>query len=148
MSEYPRQEFGHLPACCREFIEVDAAGANLWNHLPAVAGADYYEAFWQGNKDPSDSEITETLNEALLLLQYFNPDWNDIDWQPALDKVMSGEAAMTAFLAIGPRGTSRASAKNRTVRLRSRYKVPARPILSFTRSIVFRFQSRILRATL
>ncbi len=65
--------------------------------LPAVAGADYYEAFWQGNKDPSDSEITETLNEALLLLQYFNPDWNDIDWQPALDKVMSGEAAMTAF---------------------------------------------------
>ena len=75
--------------------------------LPAIAGADYYEGFWRGEKDPSDSQIAQTIDEALLLRcgpnraspcdGYFNMNADAIDWQPALDMVQMGTAAMSAI---------------------------------------------------
>ena len=75
--------------------------------LPGIAGADYYEEFWAGNKATSDREIAQTLQEALLLKcgppnqgslcpgGYFNDTASSIDWDKALDLLQSGEAAMS-----------------------------------------------------
>lgn len=65
--------------------------------LPGIAGAAYYESFWRGKAKTSDDVIKQTIDEALLLRSYFNDKADEIDWQPALDKVQSGEAAMGAM---------------------------------------------------
>jgi glucose/mannose transport system substrate-binding protein len=69
------------------------------NVLPAVAGGEYYEAFWRGEKNPDDQQITDTLDTVLRLWPYFNEDANDVDWGEALDKMMTGDkpAAMAVM---------------------------------------------------
>ena len=65
--------------------------------LPAIAGADYYEEFWRGHRNATDPQIKETLDEVLLLSQYFNDGWYDIDWPAALALVKNKQAAMAAI---------------------------------------------------
>jgi glucose/mannose transport system substrate-binding protein len=72
--------------------------------LPAIAGPEYYEAFWAGSRDPSDPEILDTLQEILFLRcgsdpksvcdGYFNSDVDTIDWADAVAMIGDGRAAM------------------------------------------------------
>jgi glucose/mannose transport system substrate-binding protein len=69
------------------------------NVLPAVAGGEYYQSFWRGEKDPDDQQIVDTLDTVLRLWPYFNEDANDVDWAEALDTMMTGDkpAAMAVM---------------------------------------------------
>ncbi len=72
--------------------------------LPALAGPDYYEAFWAGRADPTDPEITDALEELLFLrcgprpelgcAGFFNDDTDSIDWAPGVGLLADGRAAM------------------------------------------------------
>ena len=76
--------------------------------LPGIAGAAYYEAFWQGLKSPGDSVIDQTIQEALWLRcgpakasscndGFFNGDADTMEWTDALDLVQSNQVAMVAM---------------------------------------------------
>ncbi len=81
----------------------------VFEHIfPGIAGAKAYEDFWHGKSTANSSALLAALDEALILRcgpdkvapctdGYVNADSDKIDWQPALDLVMSGDAAMSAM---------------------------------------------------
>jgi glucose/mannose transport system substrate-binding protein len=66
--------------------------------LPALAGADFYESFFQGSP-PSEWETQ--IRKALSCVQYlsrsFNTDYADRNWAEAADMVQSGDATFTVM---------------------------------------------------
>ncbi len=74
--------------------------------MPAIAGPEYFESFWLGNESASDAELQDTLDETLYLYcggtdtsdcantTYFNQDIDDVTWDVAVQKLVSGDAMM------------------------------------------------------
>lgn len=74
--------------------------------LPAMTGADYYDAFWMGDRSAEDAEFRAVLDQVLNLYcggepepncenhSYFNSDINDITWDQGVRKIVDKEAMM------------------------------------------------------
>jgi hypothetical protein len=54
-------------------------------------GPQYHTDFWTGNASPDDQEISDTLDMALTLWQYFNTDADLLTWDGGVtDLVVEG----------------------------------------------------------
>jgi glucose/mannose transport system substrate-binding protein len=74
--------------------------------FPAVAGADYYESFWLGEKSATDPELTQALDLALELFcggtdttdceatSFFNRDFGEVDWDVGVGALIEKSAMM------------------------------------------------------
>jgi glucose/mannose transport system substrate-binding protein len=74
--------------------------------LPAIAGPDYYEDYFEGREEALSNEIRETLSVALQLYcgggasdnclenTWFNSDVNDVTWDEGVKKLSEGKALM------------------------------------------------------
>ncbi|WP_344101953.1 ABC transporter substrate-binding protein [Myceligenerans crystallogenes] len=65
--------------------------------LLADLGPAAYNGLWSGETDWSGPEVTTALEHYRTLLSYSNPDRDDIDWQPATEKVIAGESAFNVM---------------------------------------------------
>ena len=74
--------------------------------FPAVAGAEYYESFWLGEKSADDPRVAEALDIALQLFcggtdttdcersTYFNQDSGEVDWDTGVATLIDKSAMM------------------------------------------------------
>jgi glucose/mannose transport system substrate-binding protein len=65
--------------------------------LVAQHGADFYSDYFSGELAADDPRMLHTLRTALRLLEYANPDRNELYWQQAAEMVFDGKAAMTVI---------------------------------------------------
>lgn len=65
----------------------------LENVLLAELGADGYNGLWDGTTDWGGDDINAALTKFGQIVEWSNPDRDGLDWEPALQKVMAGEAA-------------------------------------------------------
>ncbi|HTV20108.1 MAG TPA: ABC transporter substrate-binding protein [Polyangiaceae bacterium] len=65
--------------------------------LIAQHGPEFYESYFGGRLEPDDAHIEQTLTSALRLLEYANPDRDDLHWEQAAQMVFDGRAAMTVM---------------------------------------------------
>jgi glucose/mannose transport system substrate-binding protein len=63
--------------------------------LVAREGADFYRSYFSGAERPDDPRMVKTLEEALELLRYANPDWQELSFLEASDLVVQGKAAIS-----------------------------------------------------
>jgi glucose/mannose transport system substrate-binding protein len=63
--------------------------------LVAREGATFYNDYLRGKLTPEDPRLEKTLEKALELSKYFNPDHAQLNWLQALELVVRGQAAMT-----------------------------------------------------
>lgn len=63
--------------------------------LVAQHGAKFYEDYFRGKLSPTDPRILQTLATGLRLLEYANPNRDELYWQQAAEMVFNGQAAMT-----------------------------------------------------
>lgn len=57
-------------------------------------GLDFYRDFFRGALQPDDPRIRATLEEALKLLEYANPNHPRLTWMQAADYIINGQAAL------------------------------------------------------
>jgi glucose/mannose transport system substrate-binding protein len=65
------------------------------NVMVAVAGGDYYRDFFQGKRSADDPELCATLGHVARILDYSNKDAASLGWDGAVERVLTGRAAMT-----------------------------------------------------
>ncbi len=65
--------------------------------LVSREGPHFYESYFRGGMRPDDPKLVATLQQALELLKYANPDHARLSWLQALDLVARGHAAMTVM---------------------------------------------------
>jgi len=63
--------------------------------LVAEAGTEYYREFFSGRRSPDDPELRSALAHVGRLLDVANDDAAELEWDGAVDRMRSGEAAMT-----------------------------------------------------
>ena len=63
----------------------------------AREGSDVYRDYFKGNLTADDPRIVRTLEAALRLFAYANPDHRNLSWQQAVELVVDGKAAMTVM---------------------------------------------------
>jgi len=86
----------------------------LWENLfPAMVGADYYRAFWEGAASPTDQEVTDTLNMMLELYKYIDPENTEIDFPDSLKRLFN-EDNQAAMVQMGDWGTGMYLAEGHT----------------------------------
>jgi len=61
--------------------------------LIAELGPDAYNGLWDGTTDPEGADVTKALTTFEKLMTYTNADRDSIDWEPATQMVLDGEAA-------------------------------------------------------
>jgi glucose/mannose transport system substrate-binding protein len=70
-------------------------GTTIWENLiPAIAGADYYNQYLTGKKDPADPVMRAALEEVGRLFDHIDIDARTMGWTDAVARVASGAAAM------------------------------------------------------
>ncbi len=65
------------------------------NVMVAVAGGDYYRDFFSGKRSADDPELYATLSHVSRILDYSNADAPSLAWDGAVERVVTGRAAMT-----------------------------------------------------
>lgn len=65
--------------------------------LVSREGPDVYRDYFRGRLKPDDPRIVANLRAALELARYINPDHDRLSWLQAMDRVIAGQAAMTAM---------------------------------------------------
>jgi glucose/mannose transport system substrate-binding protein len=65
--------------------------------LVSREGPDVYRDYFRGRLRPDDPRMLANLRAALELSRYFNPDHDRLSWLQAMDRVIAGQAAMTAM---------------------------------------------------
>ncbi len=65
----------------------------LENVLLAELGADGYNGLWDGSTDWGGSDVNSALTKFGKIVEWSNTDRDGLDWEPALQKVMAGDAA-------------------------------------------------------
>ncbi len=63
--------------------------------LIAREGADFYRSYFGGAERADDPRVVKTLEEGLELLGYANPDWQDLSYLEASDRLVQGKAAIS-----------------------------------------------------
>jgi glucose/mannose transport system substrate-binding protein len=64
------------------------------NLMISIAGPRYYKEFFSGQRSPSDPELRETLETLKRVLALANDDVQALTWDQAVDRMMTGSAAM------------------------------------------------------
>jgi glucose/mannose transport system substrate-binding protein len=88
-----------LPTGVTPFEISDSSGWTMASHvfesvLVAQAGADFYQAYLTGQKQPDDPAITSALTTTGQMLDMANTDAPTTGWSAAVQAVCSGKAAM------------------------------------------------------
>ena len=65
----------------------------LENILLAELGADAYNGLWDGSTDWAGSEVNAALTKFGKIVEWSNTDRDGLDWEPAIQQVMQGNAA-------------------------------------------------------
>ena len=65
----------------------------LENILLSELGADAYNGLWDGSTDWGGADVNAALTKFGQIVEWSNTDRDGLDWEPALQKVMAGEAA-------------------------------------------------------
>jgi glucose/mannose transport system substrate-binding protein len=65
--------------------------------LVSREGPDVYRDYFRGRLKPDDPRIVANLRAALELARYINPDHGRLSWLQAIERVIAGQAAMTAM---------------------------------------------------
>ncbi len=68
--------------------------------LPSIAGPDFYEQFWSGKGNPNDLVLAQTIEQALRLADYFNSDFDTIDWPESLGRMMATDGTNPPVLMV------------------------------------------------
>lgn len=107
----PPTTFEELLATCETLragpgIPCLAAGAAdswalellLWeNVMVATAGAEYYEEFFTGRRNPREAQVEQTVDNLLALWEYAHPAALNTTWVDAVLQVGNGEAAFNVM---------------------------------------------------
>ena len=72
--------------------------------MPALAGVEYHVAFWHGEQDPGDREISEALNLMVELAPYLNSDFAEIDWAEGVGRVLDDSLPPARRCVMTPMG--------------------------------------------
>lgn len=64
----------------------------LENILLAELGADAYNGLWDGSTDWGGAEVNSALTKFGRIIEWSNTDRDGLDWEPALQQVMEGNA--------------------------------------------------------
>jgi glucose/mannose transport system substrate-binding protein len=65
------------------------------NVMVAIAGGEYYRDFFCGKRSADDPELLATLHHVARILDYSNADAASLGWDDAVERVLTGRAAMT-----------------------------------------------------
>lgn len=61
--------------------------------LIADLGPDAYNGLWDGKTDWAGADVTKALTHFQKIMSFTNPDRDGLDWEPAMQKVVEGNAA-------------------------------------------------------
>ena len=76
------------PLCIGDEYNWVSAHALFEDIVPAYMGAEHAEKFWSGQLSADDALFGQALDYAASLNQYWNADFDAIDWVPGLQRLM------------------------------------------------------------
>jgi glucose/mannose transport system substrate-binding protein len=82
-------ELGYThPLCLGDQYNWVSTHALFEDIVPAYIGAEHSQAFWTGKLSADDPLFAEALDYAATLNQYWNPDFDQLDFVPGLERLM------------------------------------------------------------
>lgn len=76
------------PICIGDQYNWVSAHVLFEDIVPGYVGAKYSQKFWSGQLKPNDPAFAEALDYAATLVKYVNTDFDGIDWDVGLKRVM------------------------------------------------------------
>ncbi|MDR1806840.1 MAG: ABC transporter substrate-binding protein [Propionibacteriaceae bacterium] len=88
-----------LDTCQAAGVDTPLAVGNTWTQVHLMEtiligdlGGEAYNGLFDGTTDWASAEVTAALKDFATLMGYTNADRDTIDWEPATQKVLDGEA--------------------------------------------------------
>jgi len=76
------------PLCMGDQYNWVSAHVLFEDIVPGYVGAKHSKKFWSGQLKPNDPSFSEALDYAATLVKYFNTDFDSIDWDAGLGRLM------------------------------------------------------------
>jgi glucose/mannose transport system substrate-binding protein len=76
------------PLCLGDQYNWVSAHVLFEDIVPSYMGAEHAQQFWSGQLSADDQGFSEALDYASSLNQYWNTDFDAIDWVPGLERLM------------------------------------------------------------
>ncbi len=70
------------------------------NLFPAIAGAEFYASYWEGDEEPEHELMQETLAQLLAMWPYFNDDAMEASWTDGVERLFAEERTDQAVFTV------------------------------------------------
>ena len=92
------------PLCLGDAFNWVSAHALFEDIVPAFMGADHARDFWSGRLGADDPLFAEALDYAATLNPYWNQDFDKLDWDKGLERLMEEKSDPSEQCVMAPMG--------------------------------------------